>query len=170
MRYRLINLKTKEETICEKVVVDGSDYYISDKFLRIGDYGYWEDAHIVSQITNLTAVLSTTKKILATSNPNSKIPKVIDLIERDYVDELDARRNVANDFRGQVAGKHPYNYTNSEADYMIEGYLEGYNRSQETHPFTEEDVIDFATFRNGGDVREEFKLWKEQRIKTLYYQ
>lgn len=58
---------------------------------------------------------------------------------------------------------------NIEIEIVRTIWINGYNKSQKTHPYSDDDMIDFATFRNGGDVREEFKLWKEQRTKTLYY-
>lgn len=49
------------------------------------------------------------------------------------------------------------------------GFIKGI-KWQSERMYSEKDMIDFATFRNGGDVREEFKLWKEQKIKTIYYE
>ena len=34
MKYKLINIKTKEETLCDKVTIDGFDYYLNS---YIGD-------------------------------------------------------------------------------------------------------------------------------------
>jgi hypothetical protein len=31
MKYKLINNKTKEEHLCEKVTIDGFDYYVSNE-------------------------------------------------------------------------------------------------------------------------------------------
>jgi len=30
MKYKLINAQTKEEHLCDKVTIDGFDYYVSD--------------------------------------------------------------------------------------------------------------------------------------------
>lgn len=30
-KYKLINNQTKEEYLCDKVTIDGFDYYVSDK-------------------------------------------------------------------------------------------------------------------------------------------
>ena len=56
------------------------------------------------------------------------------------------------------------------------GYRLGYNKSQETHPFSDEDMIDFAIWRTITIIDEpltprgELELWKSQKIKTLYYE
>ena len=38
------------------------------------------------------------------------------------------------------------------------GYVEGHKAA--TKVYSEDDLIDFATFRNGGDVNKELQLWK----------
>ena len=69
----------------------------------------------------------------------------------------------------------------------------GYNKSQETHPFSEEDMIAFAEWLDENrfsiltinkewaseilqysgcvyTTKELLQLWKEQKTKTLYYE
>ena len=79
---------------------------------------------------------------------------------------------------------------------VINGIEIGYNKSQETHPFTEEDMIEFDKWKNEKykllhseyvdtndyysipdlksvkkyTTKELLQLWKEQRTKTLYYE
>jgi hypothetical protein len=53
----------------------------------------------------------------------------------------------------------------------------GYNKSQETHPFSEEDMVEFAVFYQKHQGRsleywgkDLFKIWKEQQPKIVYYE
>ena len=39
--YKLINTKTNEEHLCEKVTIDGFDYYVSDDEAEIGENVLW---------------------------------------------------------------------------------------------------------------------------------
>lgn len=139
--YKLINKQTGEEHICQKVTIDGFDYYVSDVHAVSGDFALYA-GHITKKMMD-TEWTTGDKKVIVTNNPNIDISKVVDEVEE-----------LAN----QKALPH-----------LRAVFIEGYNKSQETHSFSEEDVIDFATFRNGGDVREEFKLWQEQQPKKVYY-
>jgi esterase/lipase superfamily enzyme len=86
----------------------------------------------------------------------------------------------------------------SQNDYLLEeqfglnnliryrevlGFITGYNKSQESHPFGEEDMIEFLNFHQrtallsftstgenqGKTYKELLQIWKEQSIKTIYY-
>lgn len=70
----------------------------------------------------------------------------IEEIEANYYKELDARREIAKNFKGQVAGRHPDALNNYEIHAMVRGYLEGYQKAKETFLYTEEDMIAFAEF------------------------
>ena len=136
MKYKLINSVTKIETICEKVTIDGFDYYVSDA------YG---------------------KPAIATNNPNIDIPKVVD--ELMYKWELGLK--VANKSKTK----------NKSA--MRNGYVKGYNKSQETHPNSDDDMIEFwieshkiiMTQPSKSFTPEELlQIWKEQKPKIVYYE
>lgn len=45
-------------------------------------------------------------------------------IEEKYYKELEERREVAKNYKGQVAGRHPDMFGNSEIHHMVRGYLE----------------------------------------------
>ena len=137
MKYKLINTKTKEETLCDKVTIDGFDYYVSDA------YG---------------------KHAIATNNPNIDIPKVVDEVER-------------------LAYEYENSFTNGEGNADVD-FIAGYNKSQETHPFSDDDMIEFGDwvrnnpyiwnypdkFNDKRTTKELFQLWKEQQLKTVYYE
>ena len=160
MKYKLINQKTKEEHLCDKVTIDGFDYYVNE------DVSLFKDGQTFITKEN---IIHTTygwnfgdKVIICTNNPNIDIPKVadeIDTMREILVDSyLEKIKDVTKRFFWKVGFKH------------------GYNKSQETHPFSEEDMIDFAVFYEkyqgksleywGKDL---FKLWKEQQPKIIYY-
>ena len=41
MKYKLINSKTNEEHLCDKISIDGFDYYVSDDESQIGENVLW---------------------------------------------------------------------------------------------------------------------------------
>ncbi len=63
----------------------------------------------------------------------------VEKLELDYYKELEERREVAKNFQGQVAGRHPDMFGRSEMHHMARGYVEGYNKAKETL-YTEEQV------------------------------
>lgn len=164
MKYKLINKTTGEEHICEKVVIDGWDYYVSDNHAVSGDFALYA-GHVTKKLVD-TEWTTGDKKVIATNNPSIDIPKVVDEVE-----EL-AEKIIPNLIRRQ---------------YVKIGFIAGYNKSQKTHPFSEEDMIEFAEwltlntnstsihgeyiYKNVRRVTKELiQIWKEQRTKTLYYE
>lgn len=134
--------------------------------MRINDYGYWEDAVIISQINDLTAVLPETKKAIATNNPNVDIPQVVDEVEI-LAKNLD--KSKCRNFRREHTLKEVY-------EGIEDGFIIGYNKSQERHPFSEEDVRFMLSeaFKASQECYqitsyEIIQLCKEQRPKKVYY-
>lgn len=79
-KYKLINTKTNEEHLCDKVTIDGFEYYVSDETPEHGNYiTYKNQLFIIQNGDNELFHLS--KKIIATNNPNIDIPKVVDEVE-----------------------------------------------------------------------------------------
>jgi len=199
MKYKLINIKTKDETLCDKVTIDGFDYYVSDE-AKIESDNLW----VVSKRTNYlgktfypindgTVTEDIIKELLlsvkyegyyqtivgngsdcdltiATNNPNIDIPKVVDEVEIKW---LDFNKNY-----------------NRYCPLGKEQFLKvvDYNKAKETHTFSEEDMIEFLNFSkstnkeksfyemrcllkgNPIDSEEILKLWKKQQPKKLYYE
>lgn len=192
-KFNLINLKTKEQHICKKVVVDGFDYYVSDEDTPVGSLYYsvaTNTIHTMGMETkdNESFDLSIRKlhfKVITTNNPNIDLPQIVDEVE--MLAKKDANlvwcdkstpENEQREFNGHVTG-----------------FIEGYNKSQETHPNSDEDMIDFAiwlndtvfaTYQVAGKYvgmwhihypnftyitsNELIELFKEQQIKTVYYE
>jgi hypothetical protein len=146
------------------VVIDGWDYYVSDNHAVSGDFALYA-GHVTKKLVD-TEWTTGDKKVIATNNPSIDIPKVVDEVE-----EL-AEKIIPNLIRRQ---------------YVKIGFIAGYNKSQKTHPFSEEDMIEFAEwltlntnstsihgeyiYKNVRRVTKELiQIWKEQRTKTLYYE
>jgi len=182
-KYKLINKNTDEETICEKVTIDGFEYYVSDDVIPDEhyyisletDYATEPKERFVLYVKSSGLNGHNPRLVIATNNPNISIPNVVDEVER-------------------LAIENGNNYAHS---YNPEIFIEGYKKSQETHPFTEEDFENlmefiesfyFRRFENGKwkritnnpeDFPKDFKslttkeflqLWKEQKVNTLYYE
>lgn len=180
MKYKLINTETNEEHLCGKATIDGFDYYVSDELPKDSE-GYWiyigfnQPLEVVksNQPQGWFEKLwdkANYKTPIATNNPTIDIPKVIDEVE-----EL-----------AKEATKIYVNEREKQTVYLE--FINGYNKSKETHPFTEEDMIEFAEWRGehikelnqwkvdglkGGDkftTQELLAIWKEQQQpKTVYY-
>lgn len=179
MKYKLINSVTKKETICDKVTIDGFDYYVSDNKPKLGDF-YVDDTNQIRQgVTDDEEYWdrrSGYKIIIATNNPTIDIPKVVD--EVDEINNL-----IWEAYKSQ--SKHVI-------DEITVGFQVGYNKSKETHPFSEEDMIEFAKWVNKNrflqhadklwssslieysgclyTTKELLQLWKEQKPKIVYYE
>jgi hypothetical protein len=171
MNYKLINRVTGQETICTKVVVDGFEYYVSDTVIKdvIPFYGRWqiEKGNILNQFPTYLTDLSECKLVIATNNPSIDVPKVVDEV-LNFADDIHQKMDYD---KGRWYGR-----------------IEGYNKSQETHPYSEEDVLDFAIWLNDTDksfqqskhidftkpdidvAKQLLEIWKEQKTKTIYYE
>lgn len=162
MKYLLINQQTAEETLCNKVTIDGFDYYVCNKKPFIGDKSFLQcqgvDPIILTHFINCE-ISHEGKKVILTNNPN-----------------IDAFKQIA------CTG-------NSQFDSgVFHGFVACYHKSQETHPFSEEDMIEFAEWvdnmgyrqvanglyksindEKGKLTKELLQLWKEQQPKKIYY-
>jgi len=115
--YKLKNIKTNEIHLCDKVTIDGFDYYVSDEKYAVGENCIGEDEgglriHKCVILNNCLAIGC--KKVIATNNPNIDIPMVIDAVQ------VFAETKVPDGFRTI--------------------WKSGYNKSQKTHPFSLDDV------------------------------
>ena len=164
MKYKLANNTTNEETLCDKVAIDGFDYYVSDETPPKTYEGYYSVHNIVFH-TSKTLLQTGCKKVIATNNPNINIPKVVDevkVMSESLVETcLEKIKDITKRF------------------FWKAGFKVGYNKSQATHPFSEEDMIEFAEWRRDFEFTDDFsryekeellQLWKEQQPKTVYYE
>lgn len=165
MKYKLINFSTKEEHLCDKVTIDGFDYYVSDEIPKENNFA--TDGLGIFRFHSenpCQAIICNPKKVIATNNPNIDIPKVVDEVEI----------LLRKDFDLEII--------DSDVDNIfLNGLTEGYNKSKETHPFSDEDMMEFAdwVYRSQFDLegytqdketKKLFQIWKEQQPKIIYYQ
>lgn len=171
MKYKLVDIKTQEQHLCDKVTIDGFEYYVGDTDIRINDYYLTFDNGVV--IGNVRKCEDSSynfiycKKVIACNNPNIDIPNVgdeVELLAKEY-----------------VKGEEVVSF------HTRKGYKTGYNKSQETHPNSDEDMIEFTewcikeaewyTEHNKWmygysflTTKELLQLWKEQRPKIIYHE
>lgn len=185
MRYKLINNKTKEEHFCGKVIIDGFDYYVSDKCNDLGGWHIDKEFEILSNVSRFN-VVAEMREVIATNNPTIDIPKVVidETQLRDALFVLDGQKIY-------TAYMKDHNSETALAGFL-RGCKHGYNKSQETHPFSEEDMIEFAEFvatykdknrnylgqmlhaKSKYDGAERtidlLELWKSEKDKIVFYE
>lgn len=180
MKYKLININTKEEHLCDKVTIDGFDYYLGKPVNKDGENLNQLEFYIEHTQINPDKFSLYKKEIdddsfensftiVATTNPNINIPKVVDEVEILHKDAY-VKHSVKDD-------KLSFDEQIQRSGGFIVGYKEGYNKSQETHPFSEEDIRfmlseAFKASQEGYQITtdEIIQIWKEQQPKILYYE
>lgn len=202
MKYLLKQNKEDKGILCDKVTIDGYSYYVSEEEIKVGDWYTWDGnknnaPSLCTDTYNESSILDSqgfTKfyKVIAATNPNIDIPKVVDEIEKlafDYYEEV-KKEYYSNGQKAQLPK------SNKEFQAMGDGFIAGYNKSQETHPFSEDDMIEFAEWCQKPSLedlrqpnvvyipsgnfywhkhkkytpKELLQLWKEQQSKIVYYE
>lgn len=143
MKYKLINKTTSEEHICEKVVIDGWDYYVS--------YVYG-------------------KPTIATNNINHHIPKVVDETWK-FFKEVDG--TCEKDQYEHWLYKSGYNksqetHPNSDGD-MAE-FAEWASKYDWVFMADRNYWVNDDSRLHPKSTKELIQIWKEQRTKILYYE
>ena len=172
MKYKLISKTTGEEHLCDKVTIDGFDYYVSGQIIKdVRPYkGKWqvEEGTILNKFPTYLTDLSSCRLVIATNNSNIDISQIIEEPNETLIH--------------QIAADLGYRML---PDDLEEGIKAGYKESQETHPFSEEDMVEFADFlftdcaENGPfgfsykgkaySNKELFEIWQKQQPKIVYY-
>lgn len=184
MKYKLIHVNKQDtEHLCDKITIDGFDYYLGDimtttSWMFYGNRYNLKELHQYEiGIDNLEFLKEQgIKSVIATTNPNINIPYVISNVGRAW-------EEVANSYTHKNLGVNPH------------AFRLGYHKSQQTHPFTEEDMIEFDDWKNENykyhnylyvkkddyysvpelnlvkhyTTKELLRLWKEQQPKVIYY-
>lgn len=197
-QYKLINLETKEETICNLVTIDGFDYYVISEEIDKPTY-IASDKTIELVKDDFDFINSGIRdgfyaKVIATNNPNIDSLKII---KKNYTLE-DAIKLGIDTFK-DIFDLHPKGgkLSNETVSILIKtsvktGYKFG-TKVKETYQYTEEDLMNFAAFCSynhtlddsdksniywqplfeGGKKqtsKELLSIWKEQQPKILYYE
>jgi len=180
MKYKLINRKTGEKHICSKETVNGFDFYIGGVIKDIHELNVWDTT--VSTFHPFLKFIGTSKyaiesfergeflKVIATNDPSKEIPQIVDEIDTHISFMRDSKVDEVN----------------------ISIWVKGYNHSQYSHPYSDDDMIEFLDWlsmdgypcienQNKGlwvfhpqdcknyTTKELLQLWKEQKPKTIYY-
>lgn len=183
MKYLLKQNKENKGILCDKVTIDRFDYYVNEE-KTLSNNGDWYLGHPNYDTLFKWGMFGIHEgkqvwinKVIATNNPNIDLPQVVDEVEVI----LDA-----------VYPKIPSGvYGHTLIAQKRDIFLRGYNKSQETHSFSEEDLkslLDFITNEKSeysimyGNQTERFstndkdfiieqliEIWKEQQPKIIYY-
>ena len=174
MKYKVKNITSGEEIICEKVVVGDDDYYILFDDIKKSEKpcycynsieGIWGVGIVFYQGVMPMYHYVGFKKVIATTNKSLDLPIVVDEVEElgesharwmwgIYYNDID---NGCNETRG----------SNSISDYK-----EGYRKAKEIYCYTKEDMVEFTewlitkSFREGTSdytTEELLDIWQEQR-------
>ena len=190
MKYKLINRKTSEEHICSKETVNGFDFYIGGVIKDIHELNVWDttDSKFHPYLkfigTSKYAIESFEKghflKVIATNDPSKEIPQVVDVAKKLALEVNDCI-------------EMPDKKYDRDEYYLVKNFIDGYNDSQYSHPYSDDDMIEFLDWlsmdgypcienQNKGlwvfhpqdcknyTTKELLQLWKEQRIKIIYYE
>ena len=160
-KYKLINTKTKEEHLCDKVTIDGFDYYVSDEtpkdkdkvLHKNGTIGVLTTALAIAIVegTNEGSYVDECKKVIACNNPNIDIPKItskIDLTKLCYYDRRNPDFSVKEEYgydKEEVEATGNFAKKDCACDNCFYGrsrLTEQLIKYQETYPFSEEDMIE----------------------------
>jgi len=173
-----------------------TEYYaliVSDEHIKEGDFNVPSDFDRTSDISitseeDLEVVndrFNGYKKVIA-HKPLTDAPilegvpllpdweETEETIKSNYYNELEDRREVARNFSGQVAGRHPDMFGHSEIHHMVRGFIDGYNKAKETYKYTEDDLIRAIELSKvqdlkvtGFGVATDFKNTKEYIVQSL---
>lgn len=181
MKYLLKQNNEDEGILCDKVAIDGFEYYLENgnvvKPIDFSKWQYSKNANMIF-IGEPNILKGEYYEVIATNNPNIDIPKVVDEVEL-ILDLLYPKIQSGN-----------YGFRRRE-DFR-ELFAQGYNKYQETHPFSLNDLkslLDFITNEKTeysimyGNQEERFStidkdftidelinIWKEQQPKIVYYE
>lgn len=182
MKYLLVNKKTKEEHLCSKVTLNRFDYYLDDTDIQRPCSPINVCMAHVSKICDKCGKYKGLK-VIATDDSNIELPQIIN--EDLSISDL-ALKSI-----GIIQDKVPLRedfITDVQWGFM-NGFINGYEQSQESHPYTLQDMVDFAKwiadFKKHGYVKQLYEaciinkatlvedlvgIWEKQKIKTIYYE
>lgn len=183
---KLINTKTNEEYLCDKVTIDGFDYYVSDELPKDNE-GYWIYIGFNQplEVNKSNQPFGWFEKLwdkhnyktpIATTNPNIDLPQVVNEIEKLAIQDANLVWCDGNTLENEQR----------ELNGHIIGFTEGYNKAKKDFGNSDEDMVDFVDWllkncvMNGTycfiykdrnvKIEELIQLWKEQQTKTIYYE
>lgn len=154
MQYKLINIETKEKFICEKVEVDGFEYYVyNEKSAFVKGAMFITVDNIIHSNYGYNYL---DRVIVASNNSTLNISQVVDEVEE-----------MAKDYENSGNSQYFTKYD----------FKEGYNKAKEQYTYNKQDMIEFARFtmlnNNTTDKVDTFEecieLFEQSRLKTIYF-
>jgi hypothetical protein len=162
----LIKINTDHYIIVDDSKIKIDDFYIDDsntvRCAITEVESYWTHRKHYKKVTHSTKPLEDVTLLVRPDGSDvsetifdkvkeislSEIKKLIgevnmEELELKYHQQLMQRREVAKNFRGQVAGNHPDMFTSREMLSMMEGFTDGYTQALEYNKnkqYTEEDM------------------------------
>lgn len=137
-QYQVIHIDTNDVAMCEKITIDGKDYYVNNDEIPYGEYyisledNYATEPKTRYVIYNRGVGLngSNPKLTIATTNTLLQCPQVV-----NYVEELANNSNGYNVYAKEI--KDPV---------FNEGFITGFNQHSETHSLSDEEVKLYTTW------------------------
>lgn len=131
MKYKLINKTTNETHVCDKVIIDGFDYYVKEDLVKEDEF-FLMGNEIIQNSSLLTDEWCKSKqpKVIASNDLSTNIPKVV--TEEPY----ELLIPFPNELKMRD-GREILNWQNG----WVDGYLVGYTKSQESHSYSDDDII-----------------------------
>lgn len=189
MKYKLINKQTGEEHLCDKVTIDGFDYYVRSEDKKVNDFIHLDNTikelpeyngnHIIQLLDETLLDSANTlncKKVIATNNPNIDIPKIIskiDLTKLCYYDRRNPDFSIKEEYgydKEEVEATGNFAKKDCSCDNCFYGrsaLTEQLVKSQETHSNSDEDMIEFAEWKGKEKFEWNIKYnnWTSQLIQ-----
>jgi hypothetical protein len=169
MEYRLINETTKEEFICNKITDrDSFDYYYTINLPAEESYCVRFIREIPYLMTYDKGIEAKQYRIIATNNPSI-----------DLVNQYDNIKKMVGKIQTYFEGLG-----------VSEEFIAGYTKSQKTHPFSLDDIVEFNKWKltlrvvkkedyflyilphdetKSLTIEELLNYWNSTRIKTVYF-
>lgn len=182
MKAKVINKNTNQQFDCEEIEIKDFKYYTIDTAVGC-KYGISKLNEVVEIKVSYDAILY--KGIICSNNPNIDIPKVMD-------DELTIKVNEhfkdywKKEDESKMKGDEISTEMMTNMLCEISAFTAGYKKSQETHPFSEDDMIEFSDWiktnyycveigvwikeGNYFTTKELLQIWKEQQSKIVFYE
>ena len=204
MKVKVINKNINQQFDCEEVEIDGYKYYI-DYFqpIEVGKWyisnqsprlcvkikeGKYPYIHLNNKGEEIADFYTWKGVIICSNNPNIDIPKVVDEVE-----DLDILKSKWYDNQEEDRSEaFVFQYSGIVDDALEKGIIIGYNKSQETYPFSLDDVkeiinlareqywdIDNRGFSSNTDGDWSFKYstedeiiqkYQETKVLTIFYE
>lgn len=178
--YKLINQTSKQEFICEKIEIDGYEYYAySEKSAFVKGAMFITIDNIIHSNYGYNYL---DRVIIATNNPSLDIPQIVDEVEEMAMIILKDKWSHLFTF-GYPKKPYPTNF-----EEYLKNTIKGYNKAKEQYTNTKQDMIEFAEWiKQNATTDQHFKqnwmtidkrnltteqvleLFEKSRPKTIYF-